>query len=568
MGIVQDLLAQQQKLAQDRVPYEKAWADCARLALPFASERYDFSGGSTASSLTGTAQRPRAEERSREIYDSTAVWACERLMAGMESLITPRAQKWHSFAIDEAFVTDASDVENEWLDELRDYVFAARYDPRSNFAIANQKHIRGNTVFGTGIMYSEENMGRKGIDPVKVPFFYRQIPVVEAYMSIDPYDDVDTMHRITSMSARSAADYFGFDKLSKTLQQHVNSNTSREDTFTFMHSVMPRDQADGFKGKRAGQRYASFWIEVETSHLISNAGFYTFPYSVSWWDQVENSAYGQSALMAILADVKMLQAMSKTALQAAQQMVKPPLATMAGLYNSRLNLNPGAINPGYIDDAGRLKAQPIVTAQNPSFAENLMELKRSGIRESLYVNLFQILVQNPQQTATEALIRANEKGEMLGPAGSKIESGIARAADREIDIVQRKGAFQPGSPLQPPASIAGKNIGVKFTGPLARLRRMQEMQGVQTVLGMAGTLAQYDQGVLDRIDGDETLELTREIGGAPRKMFRTDDETAAFRQQRAQMQENLAASQVTEQLATAAGRATPAIQAAMQANAA
>jgi hypothetical protein len=565
MGIVDDLLKLQSELAHERAFWEDAWRDCVNLCMPYASHRYDYSGTTTQSSLTGVSRGPEAARRSREIYDSTAVWAGERLTAGMESLITPRAQKWHSFSLDDAFGVDPSDTEEEWLDKLRDYHFGVRYDPRSNFALANQKAIRSTTILGTGILYLEENMGRKGIDQVKVPFFYRHIPVIECYLGIDAFDDVDRCIRITEFSARAAADYFGIENLSQKVRDAANDTKKSEGRFTFMHAVMPRSEASDYSQKKTDQPIASFWAEVETRHLVKHSGFFTFPFSVMWWDQVDNSPYGQSAPMSIISDIKMLQGMSKTALKAAQQMTDPPLATMAGLYNQRLNLNPKAVNPGYLDEQGRLKAQPIVTGQNPTLAENLIELKRAGIRESLYVNLFQILVANPQQTATEALIRANEKGEMLGPAGSKIEMGLARAADREVDIVQRKGAFAPGSPLEPPASMDGKGVGVKFTGPLARLRRMQELQGVESVIGLAGTLAQYDPSiaadVLDRIDHDETLELTREIRGAPRKMFRTDEEVAGRRQARMQQTEQMAALGAVEQLAGAAGKATPALKA-------
>lgn len=164
------------------------------------------------------------------------------------------------------------------------------------------------------------------------------------------------------------------------------------------------------------------------------------------------------------------------------------------------------------------------------------------------------------------MLRANEKGEQLGPAGAKIESGIAQGVDREVDIVQRKGAFEAGSPLEPPASIGGKNVSPAFTGPLARMRRMAELQGVQTVLQMGSALAQYDQGVLVRIDADETLELTREISGAPRKMFKRDEVVAQTREAQAQQMEQAAALQMAQGMATAAKDATPAMQAMAQAN--
>lgn len=571
MGIADDLIQQQQQLASQRWGWESAWRDCVDLCMPYASHVYDFGGSvNTSQAMMGMYQQPKAVQRSREMFDATAAWASDRLVAGMESLITPRAQKWHSFSLDDPFAPDPSDVEEEWLDRLRDYHFGARYDAKSNFALANQKAIRGACVLGTGVTYLEENIGRLGVDPVKVPFFYRSVPVVDCYLGINAYDDVDKVFRVSTMTARAATTYFAEerDSLPDTVKRAMEKKPDTE--FTFLHCVLPREEAGEFKDRRRSQPIASFWVEVQSRHLVRSSGFFTMPYSVMWWDQTDGSPYGQSPVMAVLSEIKMLQIMGKTVAQVSQQMIKPPMATMPGIYNQRLNLNSGAVNPGYLDESGRLKAQPIIQAQNPTFAERLIEAKRSAIRESLYVNLFQILVENPQMTATEALIRANEKGEMLGPAGAKIETAIASSIDREVDIVARKGAFETGSPLAPPASMNNKNIGVKFTGPLANMRRMRELQGIEAVLGLSGQLVQYTQDPthMDRIDVDETMELAREIRGAPRKMFKTDEELAQLRQNRAQQQEQMAAMQMAQGMAQTAKDATPAIQAMQQANAA
>ena len=566
MGIADDIMRMQQQMAVERYYWEATWRDVVTLCMPYASHKYELNGMNIASSLTGTAQQPQAAQRSKEIFDATAAWSLDRLNAGMESLIAPRAQKWHAFSLDDPFSPDPTDLEEEWLDRLRDYHFTARYDAKSNFALANQKAIRGACGLGTGILYLEENIGRRGIDPVKVPFFYRSIPVVETYLGIDAYDDVDKCIRVFELTARAAEGYFSQE--GDSLPEKVKSAlTNKPDQpFTFIHCVMPREEAGEHKDKRRHQRYASFWLEVESRHLIRSSGFFTFPYQVMWWDQTDGSPYGQSPVMAALSEIKMLQVMGKTVAQVSQQMIKPPMATMRGIYNQRLNLNAGAVNAGMLDEQGRLLAQPIIQAQNPTFAERLIEAKRLSVRESMYINLFQTMVDNPQMTATEALLRANEKGELLGPAGAKIETGIAGAIDREVDIVQRKGAFEQGSPLEPPSSVGGKNVGVKFTGPLARMRRMAEMQGIERVLQMATVVGEYDRSTLMKIDGDETLELTREINGAPRKMFKRDELVAEQRQAMAQQQESQAALAMMQGAATAAKDATPAMQAMAQAN--
>lgn len=566
MSVADSIMRMQQQMAAERSYWEATWRDVVTLCMPYASHKYELNGMNIASSLTGTAQQPQSVQRSKEIFDATAAWSLDRLNAGMESLIAPRAQKWHAFSLDDPFAPDPTDMEEEWLDRLRDYHFTARYDAKSNFALANQKAIRGACGLGTGILYLEENVGRRDIDPVKVPFFYRSIPVVETYLGIDAYDDVDKCIRVFELTARAAESYFSQE--GDTLPEKLKSalKDKPDQPFTFIHCVMPREEAGEYKDKRRHQPYASFWLEVESRHLIRTSGFFSFPYQVMWWDQTDGSAYGQSPVMAALSEIKMLQVMGKTVAQVSQQMIKPPMATMRGIYNQRLNLNAGAVNAGMLDEQGRLLAQPIIQAQNPTFAERLIEAKRLSVRESMYINLFQTMVDNPQMTATEALLRANEKGELLGPAGAKIETGIAGAIDREVDIVQRKGAFEQGSPLEPPSSVGGKNVGVKFTGPLARMRRMAEMQGIERVLQMASVVGQYDQSTLIKIDGDETLELTREINGAPRKMFKRDEDVAEQRQAMAQQQESQAALAMMQGAATAAKDGMPAMQAMAQAN--
>ena len=119
MGIVDDIVRMQQVMAADRVMWEEVWRDCVNVAMPTASHLYDYGGTaatvrSAASELTGIANGPKSVQRGRELYDSTAAWAVDRLTAGMESLITPRAQKWHALSLDDPFGPEPSDLEEEW----------------------------------------------------------------------------------------------------------------------------------------------------------------------------------------------------------------------------------------------------------------------------------------------------------------------------------------------------------------------------------------------------------------------------------------------------------------------
>ena len=538
MGLADDLLDRHAALAAERVHWERVWQDVVALAMPHASRQFSETLG-TSQTGAGFAPGPDAARRSRELFDSTAAVALDRLTAAMESMVTPRAVRWHGLARDERlgagpdFLAGDHDqdisgqLEDEWFDNLADYLFAVRYDSRSGFAMANQKAIRSACGLGTGIVYVEENLGYRGLDVEAVPILYRALPVAECYLGADLFGMVDQCFRLHDVSARSAASYFGAGNMSAKVRDMAGDEKRKDSKIRVLQAVMPR--TDAGESLTGSMQFASYWLEVDGRHLISRSGFAEFPFVVYHWDQSDGSPYGQSPIMAVLADLKMLQVMNRHAVQAAQQMIKPPMATMAGIYARRLDLNPGKTNPGYLGEDGRLKVQPLITAQNPRLAEGLIEAKRDSIRESLYSNLFRTLTDTPQISATEAMIRQSEKAELMGPAGTRIQAALARLVERELAILERRGAFLPASPLAPPASLNGSALQVRFTSPLDRQRRIADIQGVQATLEIADRLAAVDPAVTDRIDTDESLSIARSTFDAPRRMLRDEDEVAAIR---------------------------------------
>src|SRR5690606_31292622 len=102
---------------------------------------------------------------------------------------------------------------------------------------------------------------------------------------------------------------------------------------------------------------------------------------------------------------------------------------------------------------GRPLITPLNSGVRPDFAQAIMEARRNSVRELLYLNLWQIIIQDKDSTATEALIRAQEKGELLGPVGISLNEGLSHSTDREVGILGRKRAFDDDSPLRMPDSL-------------------------------------------------------------------------------------------------------------------
>lgn len=563
-----ELIDVSNRLVNERIEWDVVWEQCARLVLPM-SDREFRRGGTTYSSreaIDGWAAGPRSVDKLAERFDITAVVAADRLATGLISLVTPDSEKWMTLGISDPLgAVEATDEETRWLERQRDYLMSTMYTPATGWNQANGGAMRSMVVYGTGLYFIEEAWGKRGQNDVAVPYTFTPLPLSENYLTVDGQNEVDQNYRRFRMSARSAATVFG-DKLSAPTLKIANDPQQSHRQIEFLHWVGYRNET-GMRGDPMRQSLVeSVYVEVEQKHELRRGGFNYFPVIPYHWNQAPNSPYGESPVMMVMAEIKGVNILGKNTLLSTQQLTRPPVATSDDGTIQRPNLNPAAINYGALDAQGRLKIQPILTAQNPSLVQNILDASRSQIKEGLYTNLWQILINNPQMTATEALIRSNEKGELLGPIGTKIQAGLSAMTDCTLTILEGKGAWQPGAALEPPGSLSGRNVKSRFNSPLDRMRRAGELVGIQRTFETIGPIAQIDPSVMDNFDTDEIVKLTQEINGAPKKILRKPEDIQAMRDQRdqqAQAQQALAAAQQAGQAATGLTKGAPAVQGAM-----
>lgn len=518
MGIADDIISRADKLSQLRAGWVNVWLDIARLVLPTeaAETAFTMMMAGSASSTPGGIPGPNSPKRGKTIYDNTGMWCVDRLSAGMESLVTPQSEKWHGLAVSDLSHDLTTTEEAIYLERLRNFQFALRYDPRAGFIPAHQKAMRSCVAFGTGIVYIEQGDGRPRAGDSDCVFRYQYCPLTDSLLGTNDHGTVDTNYRVRRFTVKQLVAKFGKDKVSAQVAALFDSG-EMEREIRVIHAVCPRQEMGSYAlaGTVRGSAIASYYVEVDTKHLLDDSGFFEFPFAVYQWLQQDNGPYAESAVMLALSEIKSLQAMGKAELRAFAQWTDPPLGmTNDGVMN-KPNLNPRAINVGAIGPDGSKRVQPLLTAQNPSFAEQVMDTRRNGVKETLYVNLFQILVKNPEMTATQAMLRANEKGELLGPAGGKIQAALSVMAERELGILERKGIFSPTSALAPPATLPGKNISIRMTSPLDRMRRANEGIGTTRLLEAALPLAKFRPEIMDKFNGDQIVDNLTEIFGAP-----------------------------------------------------
>jgi hypothetical protein len=568
MSSIQEIIDESNRLISDRQPWDACWDDIARLVLPM-NDREFAKGGAPASQQTieGFNNGPKSVEKGLSSrFDITGVVALDRLATGINSLVTPDSEKWQGIGLTDQIggYREPSDAEARWLEKQRDYLMATRYNPVTGWTHGNQAALRSMCAFGSGSYFIEEAYGNRNSNAVSVPYRYSPLPLSENYYTVDGQGEIDGDYRRFSLEARAAAMLFG-DKLSPKAKELANDPKKCRDKVEIIHLVTYRREAGYRSDPGRNSLVESCYIEVQTKHEIRRGGFNYWPIVTYHWNQASRSPYGESPVMLVLAEIKSVNILAKNALLMMQQLTRPPVATMDDAnIGQKPNYNPAAINYGMLDARGELKAKPMLTAQNPGFVREVLEASRNQIKEGLYTTLWQILINgDPKQTATEALIRANEKGELLGPIGTKIQKGLSQLTDAELTILEGKGAWRPGALLEPPASLVGSKTRPTFNSPLDRLRRSNELIGINRTIEMAGALAQAGKPqVLDRLDEDAIIELAQEINGAPKKILRSLEDAQASRQAAQQQQQAMAAISAAQGMAKAGADASKALPAA------
>ena len=524
--IAESIVREFEQLRSQRGTWEYHWQEIAERVLPRADTFYKV-------------RQEKGEKKHEKVFDSTPVIALERFASAMESMLTPRNQKWHGLKATLPELNQEHEVQ-VWFDEVTRRLFAHRYSPKANFASQTYENYLQLGAFGSGALFIDEN-DRGGIR-------YRSIHLGEIYFAEDHQGRVNKAYRVFNMQAQAAMQKPAWQG---KLPEKITKASNPFEEFEFLHVVKPRDDFDPTRADHKGMEYVSYYISLEGKILLSEGGYSTFPYPISRYVTAPNETYGRSPAMSVLADIKMLNEMSKTDIRAVHKLVDPPIL----LHNDGLlggispRVTPNAVNYGMVSPDGRPLMQPFQSGARVDIAEEKMQQRRNNINDAFMVTLFQILVENPRMTATEALLRAQEKGALMGPVMGRQQSEFqGPLIERELDILMRQGAIPP----MPEALIEAEGeYEIEYDSPLNRLQRSEDATGISRTLDMIAPLAQIDPSVLLAIDPHAAVRIVAEANGVPARAIRPEEEVAQMVAEQQAAEEEARAIEQMQPAATA-----------------
>jgi hypothetical protein len=508
---VEEIFRDFQQMEGDRGVWEEHWREIAERVLP----RQNWFSAS---------EKTPGEKRTEKIFDSTAGLALERFAAAMESMLTPRTMRWHKLAVNNSALDQDAAVQR-YLDQVTKTLFQVRYNPKANFASQAHETYMSLGAFGTGALFIDDIPGT-GIR-------YKSISLSEIYISESHAGVVDKVVRKFPLTARQAAQKWGYERMPMKIRGALEKEPERE--FEFLHCVKPNEEKIFGRKDYKGMDWISYYLCFESKTVMSEGGYTTFPYAVSRYVTAPKEIYGRSPAMTVLPDVKMINEMSKTVMRAAQKIVDPPLLLQEDGILQAFNTRPGALNYGGVDDQGRQVVQPLQTGARVDIGMDMMEQRRKTINDAFLVTLFQILVEAPNMTATEAMLRAQEKGALLAPTMGRQQSEmLGPMIERELDILSRAGVL----PEMPDAlKEMGGEVEVEYVSPLNRAQRAEEGVAILRTLEAVTPLAQIDPNVMSIFNPEMIARELSEINGVPAKILRSKEEVAAMMQEQREQAE-------------------------------
>ena len=460
-------------------------------------------------------KRSRGEKRMELIYDGTALQSIDLMAAFLHGMLTSGASPWFHLDVKNEQLNRDDDV-REWLQDTSMRMMQAFQ--RSNFETEIHEAYVDLVVFGTACMFTE-------MDRDKLRFSTRHIS--EYYVSEDQYGMVNTVFRMYKSTAAQAVERFGFDNVGTFIQKTFEKRPDEE--IEILHAVLPRLSRDVTKRDNLNMPFMSVYVCKNTGMIISEGGFEELPYVVPRFLKATGEVMGRSPAMTALPDVKMLNLMSKTIIQAAQKQIDPPLLVPDDGFLLPIRTQPGGLN--FFRSGTRETITPLNTGANIPIGLNMEEQRRAAIRQAFYVD--QILTAgSPQMTATEVIQRQEERMRVIGPVLGRLMNELLRPLiDRVFALMLRNDML-----ATPPEVLQGMDIDIEYVSPLARAQKSSSLNNTMRALEILLPLSQ-SLPVGDHIDPDGLVQHVTDALGVPKTTLKSQREVDETRQARAQAEQ-------------------------------
>ena len=485
-------------------------------------EEAGFYAWPDAQDMVRNAWQTEAIIRTVDVYDSTAMMSAYRMTSGIFSYLMPVGVMWHEFVPQLKEIQDNPNVQ-QWLSTAR--ALSHKEIWRSNFQREMFITIRSMIVFGTGVI---------SVEKIDDEIVFKSHHIGFMFFDDNNKGEIDTAYRQIFYTARQAAQEFGRENLDQDIIKALDGGKANE-KFEFVHVAAPNADFDSTKIGSKSKRVKSLYIYIKKKTIVKEGGFDELPYLVARFSRAPQEIMGRGPAMEFLPEIKMLNRMKKTFIEASEKAVNPPLIVEDdGVVGQPVTSANGMI---YVR-SGAMKPEPLNTGTNVALNAEIIAQQQEIVKEAFFVNDFQALANNVNMTATEVVERVEEKIVMISPAITSLQKEIFSPLITRVLNLLIKAKRIP----EPPVSF---DFDIVYQGRLALAMSNLQSNAMEATLAKWVPYAQITN-VLDNVNFDVSFRTSWLNSGAPAEGLKDFEEMIAERQKIEQLQMAQAEAEVAD----------------------
>lgn len=514
-ALAKKVMTRHQRLRRDRGTFDAVFQELRELCRP---DTADFAAGT---SVPG--------EQRRRIYDGTAPWAADMLASGLHSYLSNPVDRWFSLGVPGVPLQELAHEDKLWLEDVADTIYAQYSSPGSGLNPALHEVYLDLSTFGTSAIYHWIESGK---------LKFRSFPLATIWVDEDSNGDVNIVQRTIKWTVEQVEQEFGFltEKLSKM---------KKEDQVTIIHEVSQNPEYDQNNRALRKRRWKSCYVCSDSGETLEDSGLDWMPYLVPRWTKLCGEKYGRGPAMSALPEIRMVNAMSRTMIMAAQKMVDPPLMVEDDGYMLPIKSSPGGVN---IRRPGAQPIEALPTAQRIDVGVEMIEQRREMIRRAFYVDWIVRGQKKERQTAHEIVDERNQMLGLMAPIVGRLqEELLGRMLTLSYNYLARAQLISP-----PPDSLDGVRLEVIYVSPAARAQSTARGNGMMAYVQQLSQLLPVMPDLLDSIDSDSFNAELQDQLDVPRRVLNSPDVIRQRRQAREDQQAQAQAAQLGPAMAKSA----------------
>lgn len=436
--------------------------------------------------------------------------------AVMNSLLTPAAYRWHSMVFPD------DEMQKNYGHELayqNDFIYKKRYSSLSNFTCAMNTIYMSNALYGWYVLELSKDIKHKQV-------CYRALPIGEFVIDQNERGFVDTFYRTVKFTYRNLRQRFP-----KYIPKKIREQTYQDNPYAWLDESMELLHVVEPSLKKAG-KFDSVYIDMTSREIIQQTEESYCKYIAGRAATFSNTndPYGFSPVMSILPSVKNLNAVAFDLIKATHHASRLDLLAGDDIINPRNYQDVTSIINGGMDSEGRPQVSVLAQRDMPTL-EYMVQGWQKKIKDTLFVDMFISMQDTQSRSATDAMLKANERANIVAPMGDRVARELLQPMiELELAMYAEMGALPEFS-----AELKGQVFDIVLDNPMLRGQRLDS---ANALLNMGNTLAQIQQ-MDTEFNIDRAKNYLASAYNIPQSVLNTEDEKAqivAEKQQQAEQQ--------------------------------